>query len=110
MSLGKAAVYKHIPVYYPDHVGSVGGLVGMIGGLGGFIMPIVFGALNDLTGVWTSCFMLLFLLVLTALVWMHFAVRRMERRRAPILADLPEFPELAGVGPDKAASSSLRSH
>jgi hypothetical protein len=41
---------------------------------------------------------------------MHFAVRRMERRRAPILADLPEFPELAGVGPDKAASSSLRSH
>ena len=110
MSLGKAAVYKHIPVYYPDHVGSVGGLVGMIGGLGGFIMPIVFGALNDLTGVWTSCFMLLFLLVLTALVWMHFAVRRMERRRAPILADLPEFPELAGVGPVKAASSSLRSH
>ena len=110
MSLGKAAVYKHIPVYYPDHVGSVGGLVGMIGGLGGFIMPIVFGALNDLTGVWTSCFMLLFLLVLTALVWMHFAVRRMERRRAPILADLPEFPELAGVGPDMAASSSLRSH
>ena len=35
MSLGKAAVYKHIPVYYPDHVGSVGGLVGLVGGLGG---------------------------------------------------------------------------
>src|SRR6185369_17415708 len=31
MSLGKAAVYKHIPVYYPKNVGSVGGLVGMIG-------------------------------------------------------------------------------
>ena len=28
MSLGKAAVYKHIPVYYPNHVGSVGRLVG----------------------------------------------------------------------------------
>jgi hypothetical protein len=26
MSLGKAAVYKHIPVYYPNHVGSVGGI------------------------------------------------------------------------------------
>jgi NNP family nitrate/nitrite transporter-like MFS transporter len=25
MSLGKAAVYKHIPVYYPNHVGAVGG-------------------------------------------------------------------------------------
>src|SRR5690625_6254663 len=41
MSLGKAAVYRHIPVYYPKHVGSVGGLVGMIGGLGGFVLPIV---------------------------------------------------------------------
>ena len=60
MSLGKAAVYKHIPVYYPHNVGAVGGLVGMIGGLGGFVLPIAFGALNDLTGVWSSCFMLLF--------------------------------------------------
>ena len=56
MSLGKAAVYKHIPVYYPGHVGAVGGLVGMVGGLGGFILPLLFGVLNDLTGVWTSCF------------------------------------------------------
>ena len=63
MALGKAAVYKHIPVYYPKNVGAVGGLVGMIGGLGGFVLPIAFGALNDLTGVWTSCFMLLFVLV-----------------------------------------------
>lgn len=78
MSLGKAAVFKHIPVYYPNHVGSVGGLVGMIGGLGGFILPITFGALNDLTGVWTSCFMLLFILVAVSTVWMHFAIRRME--------------------------------
>ena len=37
MSLGKAAVYKHIPVYYPNNVGAVGGMVGMIGGLGGFL-------------------------------------------------------------------------
>ena len=54
MSLGKAAVYKHIPVYYPNHVGAVGGLVGMIGGLGGFVLPIAFGVLNDLTGIWTE--------------------------------------------------------
>src|SRR5581483_1500835 len=54
MSLGKAAVYKHIPVYYPDHVGSVGGVVGLVGGLGGFVLPILFGLLNDLTGVWQS--------------------------------------------------------
>ena len=79
MSLGKAAVFKHIPVYYPNHVGAVGGLVGMIGGLGGFILPIVFGALLDVTGIYTSCFALLFLLVGIALTWMHMSIRAMER-------------------------------
>ncbi|MFZ5609095.1 MAG: nitrate/nitrite transporter [Pseudomonadota bacterium] len=98
MSLGKAAVYKHIPVYYPEHVGAVGGLVGMIGGLGGFVLPIAFGALLDLTGIWTSSFMLLFALVAAATLWMHLAVRQMERAAAgAALEDLPEFPELAGI-------------
>ena len=98
MSLGKAAVYKHIPVYYPENVGSVGGMVGMIGGLGGFILPILFGIANDLTGVWTSCFMLLFVLVSVSMLWMHFAIRRMERKAIPALGDLPELPELQGLG------------
>lgn len=105
MSLGKAAVYKHIPVYYPAHIGSVGGLVGMIGGLGGFVLPIAFGFLNDATGVATSCFMLLFVLVGGALLWMHLAIGRMERAHVPGLADLPEFPELHGL---PAADRQLR--
>jgi len=82
MSLGKAAVYKHIPIYYPDRVGAVGGTVGLVGGLGGFVLPIAFGALNDLTGVWQSCFWLLFLIVTVSLVWMHFAIREMEKSAA----------------------------
>jgi NNP family nitrate/nitrite transporter-like MFS transporter len=63
MSLGKAAVYKHIPVYYPDRVGAVGGVVGMIGGLGGFVLPILFGALLDLTGSGPAASWLLFVIV-----------------------------------------------
>jgi NNP family nitrate/nitrite transporter-like MFS transporter len=98
MSLGKAAVYKHIPAYYPDRVGSVGGVVGLVGGLGGFVLPIAFGAMNDLVGVWTSCFMLLFLLVSIALTWMHFAIRRMERREHPDLGAPRDLPELTGAG------------
>ena len=98
MSFGMAAVYKHIPVYYPDNVGSVGGLVGMIGGLGGFVLPIAFGAMADLTGVWTSCFMLLFLLVSGAMAWMHLAILRMERRKLPQLKGLPQLPEMEGLG------------
>lgn len=79
MAVGKAAVYKHIPVYYPDKVGAVGGLVGMIGGLGGFILPIAFGALNDITGVWSSCFMLLFVVTAICLVWMHITILKLNR-------------------------------
>jgi MFS transporter, NNP family, nitrate/nitrite transporter len=98
MSLGKAAVYKHIPVYYPDNVGSVGGLVGMIGGLGGFVLPIAFGVMNDLTGVWTSNFMLLFGIVAIALLWMHNSIRRMERDALPEgMRELPQLPEMAEI-------------
>jgi NNP family nitrate/nitrite transporter-like MFS transporter len=99
MSLGKAAVYKHIPVYYPGRVGPVGGVVGLIGGLGGFLLPIAFGAMNDLVGVWTSCFMLLFLIAAVSLVWMHLAILRMERREIPQLAGPQYLPESDILGP-----------
>lgn len=116
MSLGKAAVYKHIPVYYPNHVGSVGGLVGMIGGLGGFFLPIIFGMVLDFTGVWTSSYMVLFVLVAVSLTWMHFAIRRMERRRLPQLEReegfryLPEIQDLPGSArpPERGAASATQ--
>ena len=57
MGIGKAAVYKHIPDYFPDDVGVVGGIVGVLGGLGGFVCPVIFGYLLDATGLWTSCWM-----------------------------------------------------
>ena len=98
MSLGKAAVFKHIPVYYPNNVGAVGGLVGMIGGLGGFVLPIAFGALLDLTGIYTSCFALLFLLVAVSLAWMHLSIRAMERAaQGAALDSLPQLPEMQGM-------------
>ncbi len=101
MSLGKAAVYKHIPEYYPNHVGAVGGVVGMVGGLGGFLLPLTFGMLLDLTGLWTSCFMLLFVLVTVALAWMHFTILRAERCiAAPFVTETStDLPELAHPSP-----------
>ncbi len=80
MSLGKAAVYKHIPAYYPQDVGAVGGIVGMMGGLGGFVLPIAFGLLKDMTGLWSSCFLLLFAIVAVSLIWMHLSVKQLSRR------------------------------
>ncbi|WP_306030585.1 MFS transporter [Stappia sp. MMSF_3263] len=98
MSLGKAAVFKHIPVYYPNHVGAVGGLVGMIGGLGGFVLPIAFGALLDLSGIYTSCFALLFGVVAISLAWMHMSIRAMERAaHGEALDALPQLPEMQPI-------------
>ncbi len=50
MGIGKAAVYKHIPEYFPRAVGPVGGLVGMLGGLGGFFLPPMFAYTKDWFG------------------------------------------------------------
>lgn len=98
LSLGKAAVFKHIPVYYPNHVGAVGGLVGMIGGLGGFVLPITFGVLLDVTGIYTSCFVVLFGIVAVSLAWMHLSIRAMERAaQGEALDVLPQFPEMQAL-------------
>lgn len=94
MSLGKAAVYKHIANYYPKNVGSVGGIVGLIGGLGGFFLPMLFGLANDYIGVWTSCFMILYVFAGASLIWMHWSIRRMEHKAHPVLREhkyLAEF-------------------
>lgn len=97
MSLGKAAVYKHIPTYYPNHVGSVGGIVGLIGGLGGFCLPIAFGFMNDVIGVWTSCFMLLTVIIAIALTWMHFTIINLDKKRTPSLRGPRNLPELESL-------------
>jgi NNP family nitrate/nitrite transporter-like MFS transporter len=76
MGLGMAAVFKHIPEYFPSDVPVVGGLVGVIGGLGGFFLPIIFGYALKATGVWTTCFVLLALLAAVCLGWMHLVIAR----------------------------------
>ena len=80
MGLGMAAVYKHIPDYFPNDVGVVGGLVGVLGGLGGFALPIVFGYLLKWTGLWTTCWLLLAVLSFICLYWMHRVVMKISKR------------------------------
>lgn len=74
--IGKAAVYKHIPEYFPNEVGVVGGMVGMIGGLGGFFGPIIFGYLLTATGIWSSSWIFILLFSTGCLVWMHYAITK----------------------------------
>lgn len=92
MGIGKAAVYKHIPTYFPDNVGSVGGLVGMLGGLGGFFLPLMFSYSQEATRMWSSAFAILFAFTLASLLWMHLTIHRMLHRNAPHLGDHVEIP------------------
>ncbi|MEG1055095.1 MAG: MFS transporter, partial [Janthinobacterium sp.] len=81
MAVGKASVFKFIGDDFSDNIGAVSGVVGLAGGLGGFILPVMFGALVDLTGVRSSSFMLLYGTVCVSLVWMYFSFKPL--RAAP---------------------------
>ena len=81
--IGKAAVYKHIPDYFPEEVGVVGGMVGVLGGLGGFFCPIIFWYLLEWTGLWTSCWMFMLALSAACLLWMHRVVQNMLHEKHP---------------------------
>ncbi len=80
-AIGKASVFKFISDDFDDNIGAVSGVVGLAGGLGGFVLPIMFGFLLDLTGINSSCFMLLYGTVCVSLVWMHFSFRPAQRKR-----------------------------
>lgn len=75
MAVGKASVFKFIANDFDHNIGAVSGIVGLAGGLGGFVLPILFGALVDITGVRSSCFMLLYGTVCVSLVSMHYGFR-----------------------------------
>jgi NNP family nitrate/nitrite transporter-like MFS transporter len=92
MGIGKAAVYKYIPEYFPKDVGVVGGIVGVLGGLGGFFCPIAFGYLLKGSGLWTTCWMFFAALSVVCLVWLHTVVRRILAERAPHLYQKFETP------------------
>lgn len=79
--IGKAAVYKLIPDYFPDEVGVVGGMVGVLGGLGGFFCPIIFGYLLEYTGLWSSCWIFMCGLSLVCLLWMHLTVSKLMKEK-----------------------------
>ncbi|NMM27121.1 MAG: NarK/NasA family nitrate transporter [Glaciimonas sp.] len=86
MAIGKASVFKFIGDDFTHNIGAVSGIVGLAGGLGGFFLPIMFGALVDLTGVRSSTFMLLYGTVCVSLIWMHFSFKPQQEQRKKSIA------------------------
>jgi NNP family nitrate/nitrite transporter-like MFS transporter len=78
-AFGKASVFKYISDDYGANIGTISGIVGLAGGMGGFVLPIMFGALMDLTGIRSSAFMLMYAVVWVSLIWMYWTeVRKTE--------------------------------
>lgn len=85
-AIGKASVFKYISDEYTHNIGVISGVVGLAGGLGGFLLPIMFGALLDVTGVHSSAFMLLWGITLVSLVWMYWTeIVPLRRQQATAL-------------------------
>lgn len=86
MGIGKAAVYKYIPQYFPRDVGAVGGLVGLLGALGGFFLPPLFAWSSKALGFPQAVFVILLCVVLVSFVWLHVTVLGLMRQATPELA------------------------
>jgi NNP family nitrate/nitrite transporter-like MFS transporter len=87
MGIGKAAVYKYIPQYFPRDVGAVGGLVGLLGALGGFFLPLLFAYATRYAGFPQAVFLILLLVVVSSFLWLHLTVLSLSRSAAPKISD-----------------------
>ena len=81
---GKASVFKFLSDEYYDDIGVASGIVGLAGGMGGFLLPIMFGAMIDITGVNSTVFMLLFGATAVSLIWMHFTFSKDQREKGEL--------------------------
>jgi NNP family nitrate/nitrite transporter-like MFS transporter len=68
LGLGMGAVFKLVPQWFPDKVGSVTGVVSAAGGLGGFFPPLVMGVVESATGGYALGFILMASVALACLL------------------------------------------
>jgi MFS transporter, NNP family, nitrate/nitrite transporter len=94
-AFGKASVFKYISDDYPKNIGAISGIVGLAGGMGGFLLPILFGVLMDLTGVRSSAFMLMYGVVWVSLIWMYITEVRKTEVMGGHASAAPHLPQLA---------------
>lgn len=78
---GRASVFKTIHDYFPQQMGSIGGLVAAMGALGGCTLPIAFGVAVDLIGIHSACFMVLYGVLACCMIVMFLALKADRFRR-----------------------------
>ena len=75
LGLGTGAVFKLVPEWFPNRVGSVTGVVGAAGGLGGFFPPLVMGVVKSATGGYALGFALMALVAVISLLVLRAITR-----------------------------------
>ncbi|NJL18793.1 MAG: NarK/NasA family nitrate transporter [Bdellovibrionaceae bacterium] len=110
MGVGKAAVFKYIPEYFPKDVGAVGGLVGMLGALGGFFLPPLFSYAWLVTKVPQTTFAIMFLITVGSFLWLHLVVLSVLRQATPHLEHIFETGSISGKPGSEASNSTSQTH
>ncbi len=78
-AFGMASTFKYVADDFPEQMGIVTGIVGLAGGVGGFLLPVMFGAALEFTGIRSSAFMLLYGIVWVSLIILYqSSVRRVR--------------------------------
>lgn len=88
---GRASVYKIVYDKYPQHMGSVGGAVATIGALGGFSLPVMFGMAQDIVGIHSAAFMLLYGVLAVCMLVMYLTVQRERIQQRLVFARQHNF-------------------
>ncbi|WP_193166142.1 MFS transporter [Microbulbifer hainanensis] len=77
---GRASVYRIVFDKYPQQMGSASGLVATIGAFGGFSLPVAFGLAQDIVGIHSAAFMVLYGVLASCMLAMYLVLKR-ERAR-----------------------------
>ena len=85
LGAGSGAVFKLVPLEFPQDAGAAAGIVGAAGGLGGFFPPVFVGLIKDAEGTYTYGFVGLLAFTLASLaiaVWLLRSAPELELRGA----------------------------
>lgn len=89
--LGRASVYSLLYRYYPQQFGAASGIVSAVAATGGFTLPVLFGLSQDLLGIYSGCFMLLYGVLALCMILMFFANQRQQFQQALAKARADNF-------------------
>ncbi|TWT06442.1 NarK/NasA family nitrate transporter [Planococcus sp. CPCC 101016] len=68
LGMGNGAVFQLVPQRFQKEIGMVTGVVGAAGGVGGFFVPNILGTLKQVTGTYSSGFMVYAFIGIAALI------------------------------------------